>query len=76
MGYCYREAPRGDWDSGWRFTAGDESDEYMEDTNHAVSVPLREAAACDRDVLPILSTPAPCAFARGEGGLEQLKNIH
>jgi len=39
-------------------------------------VPLREAAACDRDVLPILSTPAPCAFARGEGGLEQLKNIH
>lgn len=25
VGYCYREKPDDDWDSGWRFTAGDES---------------------------------------------------
>ena len=34
VGYCYREEPEeGDenWDSGWRFTAGDESDSYMDD---------------------------------------------
>ena len=31
VGYCYREEPDGGWDSGWRFTAGDESDEYMDD---------------------------------------------
>ena len=30
VGYCYREKPDGDWDSGWRFTAGDESEEYMD----------------------------------------------
>ena len=35
VGYCYREKPGGDWDSGWRFTAGDESDEYMDDPNNA-----------------------------------------
>ena len=27
VGYCYREEPDNGWDSGWRFTAGDESDE-------------------------------------------------
>ena len=37
VGYCYREKPDGDWDSGWRFTAGDESDEYMDDPNNAGS---------------------------------------
>ena len=35
VGYCYREKPDGDWDSGWRFTAGDESEEYMDDPNNA-----------------------------------------
>ena len=35
VGYCYREEPDGGWDSGWRFTAGDESDEYMDDPNNA-----------------------------------------
>ena len=35
IGYCYREEPDGGWDSGWRFTAGDESDEYMDDPRKA-----------------------------------------
>lgn len=35
VGYCYREQPDGDWDSGWRFTAGDESEAYMDDPNNA-----------------------------------------
>ena len=35
VGYCYREEPDGGWDSGWRFTAGDERDEYMDDPNNA-----------------------------------------
>ena len=38
VGYCYREEPDGGWDSGWRFTAGDESDEYMDDPNNAVDL--------------------------------------
>ena len=35
VGFCYREKSDGDWDSGWRFTAGDESDEYMDDPNNS-----------------------------------------
>jgi len=75
VGYCYREPPCGDWDSGWRFTAGDESDEYMQNPRHSDIYTLNCLANYDRDILPILRTPAPCAFARGGSGLERLKNI-
>jgi len=75
VGYCYREPSCGDWDSGWRFTAGDESDEYMRSPRHSDIYTLNCLANYDRDILPVLQTPAPCAFARGGGGLERLKNI-
>jgi len=75
VGYCYREPPCGDWDSGWRFTAGDESDEYMQSPRHSDIYTLNCLANYDEDILPILPTPAPCAFARGGAGLERLKNI-
>ena len=76
VGYCCREEPAGDWDSGWRFTAGDESDEYMDDPRHSDVYTLNRTANYDAAILPILDTPAPCAFAKGRGGeLERLKNI-
>ena len=75
VGYCCREEPAGDWDSGWRFTAGDESDEYMDDPRHSDVYTLNCIANYDATILPILETPAPCAFAKGEVGLERLKNI-
>ena len=76
VGYCYREQPAGDWDSGWRFTAGDESGEYMDNPRHSDVYSLNCIANYDAAILPILDTPAPCAFAKGrDGGLERLKNI-
>ena len=75
VGYCYREAPCGDWDSGWRFTAGDESDEYMQNPKHSDIYTLNCLANYDSAILPVLTAAAPCAFARGGGGLERLKNI-
>ncbi len=34
IGYCYREAPDSSEDSGWRFFAGDEPQEYIEDPSN------------------------------------------
>ena len=37
VGYMYREEPDDDGDSGWRFMAGRESPEYMDEAdNHAI----------------------------------------
>ena len=71
VGYCYREKPDGDWDSGWRFTAGDESEEYMDDPNNAGIYKLNTICNDDPDIIPLLHTPAPCAFARDENGVFQ-----
>ena len=71
VGYCYREEPDGDWDSGWRFTAGDESEAYMDDPNNAGIYKLNTICNDDPDIIPLLNTPAPCAFARDENGVFQ-----
>ena len=71
VGYCYREEPNGDWDSGWRFTAGDESEAYMDDPNNAGLYKLNTICNDDPDIIPLLHTPAPCAFERDENGVFQ-----
>ena len=75
VGYCYREKPDGDWDSGWRFTAGDESEAYMDDLNNAGIYKLNTICNDDPDIIPLLNTPAPCAFERDENGVfQQIKD--
>ena len=75
VGYCYREKPDGGWDSGWRFTAGDESEAYMDDPNNAGIYKLNMICNDDPDIIPLLNTPAPCAFERDENGVfQQIKN--
>lgn len=75
VGYCYREKPDGGWDSGWRFTAGDESEAYMDDPNNAGIYKLNTICNDDPDIIPLLDTPAPCAFERDENGVfQQIKN--
>ena len=75
VGYCYREKPDGGWDSGWRFTAGDESDEYMDDPNNAGIYKLNTICNDDPDIIPLLNTPAPCAFERDENSVfQQIKD--
>ena len=71
VGYCYREKADGDWDSGWRFTAGDESDEYMDDPNNAGIYSLNTICNDDSDIIPLLNTSAPCAFERDGNGVFQ-----
>jgi len=75
VGYCYREEPDGGWDSGWRFTAGDESEAYMDDPNNAGIYKLNTICNDDPDIIPLLHTPAPCAFERDENGMfQQIKD--
>ncbi|MBC8584801.1 immunity protein Imm33 domain-containing protein [Youxingia wuxianensis] len=75
VSYCYREKPDGGWDSGWRFTAGDESEAYMDDPNNAGIYKLNTICNDDPDIIPLLNTPAPCAFERDENGVfQQIKD--
>jgi len=44
VGYMYRDRPHNEADTGWRFVAGDESSDYMDDTGIALVCALIEGA--------------------------------
>ena len=72
VGYCYREEPDpGDeaWDSGWRFTAGDESGAYMDDPDKSGVYALNTICNYDSDIIPLLDSEPGTAWSRGEDGV-------
>ncbi len=64
VGYMYREEPRNQQDSGWIFTAGQESQAYMDDAaNHGI-YDVNTIANYDPDIIAFLDAPAGTAFER------------
>ncbi|MCC9605572.1 DUF2185 domain-containing protein [Blastopirellula sp. JC732] len=64
VGYMYREPPSNPDDSGWRFFAGDESDDYVNDADNLEVYDVNTIANYDREVIPLLDSPIGSAFAR------------
>jgi hypothetical protein len=67
IGYMYRQVPRQQWDSGWVFTAGTESEQFMDDPNNHAIYDVNTVANYDPDIIPLLNTAPPCAFERQNG---------
>ncbi len=67
VGYMYREVPDFDGDSGWRFMAGRESPEYMDDAANVAIYDVNTVANYDPDIIPLLRAPVGSVFER-EGG--------
>ena len=64
VGYMYREEPDAEWDSGWRFMAGDESDDYLNNPANLQIYALNTIANYDMEIIPLLTAPINSAFAR------------
>lgn len=69
VGYMYRTKPIRPEDSGWAFTAGDESQAYMDDPNRHGIFDVNTIANYDPDIIPYLDAPVGSAFIRTEAGL-------
>ena len=67
VGYMYREEPDFESDSGWRFMAGRESPEYMDDADNIAIYDVNTVANYDPDIIPLLNAPVGSVFER-EGG--------
>ena len=65
VGYMYRENPDFVGDSGWRFTAGDEDEEYMSEPSHSGIYTLNVVANNDDDIILFLNSPIGTAYYRG-----------
>lgn len=68
IGYMCREYADHDGDSGWRFTAGDEDEEYMSNPENAGVYTLNAVANVDMDITPFLNSPVGSGFFRDENG--------
>lgn len=66
VGYMYREEPRNDQDSGWVFTAGVETQGYMDNADNHGIYDVNTIANCDPDIIPFIDAPVGAAFEREE----------
>ena len=64
----YREEPDTDFDSGWRFLSGLESDAYVNDLANVGLHDVNTIANYDPDVIPLLDAPPGSAFERDDDG--------
>ncbi|QPF76464.1 DUF2185 domain-containing protein [Roseateles sp. DAIF2] len=64
VGYMYREPPDNETDSGWRFFAGDESEEYADTPDNFAIYDVNTICNYDPAVIPYLSAPAGMAYGR------------
>lgn len=74
VGYMYREEPHNDQLSGWIFTAGQESEAYMDDADNHAIYNVNTIANYDPEIIPFLDAPAGTAFERAvpSGGFTQV----
>jgi hypothetical protein len=63
----YRENPDNDVDSGWRFFAGDETDDYANDPENIAIYDVNTIANYDPGIIPLLGAPHGSAFERHGG---------
>lgn len=67
VGFMYRAAKNGGWDSGWRFMAGLESQAYVDDPDNLAIYDVNTIANYDPDIIPLLDSPVGSAFERENG---------
>jgi hypothetical protein len=67
VGFMYREAPDDNVDSGWRFFAGLETQEYADNADNFALYDINSVANYDPEIIPLLDAPQGSAFERRDG---------
>jgi hypothetical protein len=64
VGFMYRQEPNNPQDSGWCFTTGVESQDYMDDAGNHEIYDVNTIANYDPDIIPFLGSLNGSAFER------------
>jgi hypothetical protein len=62
IGYCYRDTPETNIDSGWRFLYGDEEEDYLNNPVHSEAVYPEDMLSINPALDIILSAPVGSEF--------------
>ena len=63
VGFMYREDRDHGSDSGWRFLADDESEDYASNAANFAIYDVNPIANYDRDIIPLLDAPIGSAYS-------------
>jgi hypothetical protein len=66
IGYCYRDNPENNIDSGWRFLYGDEDEEYLDNPTNSETVYPENMLSVNPALDLILGAPAGLEFEWNE----------
>lgn len=66
VGYMYRQKPDNKQDSGWRFFAGDENEDYLDQQDNIEIMSVNTIAHYDPSIIPFLEANYDTAFAKNE----------
>ena len=72
IGYMYRENPSNESDSGWRFFAGNEDEEYTNNPDNFSIFDLNTICNYDRTIIPYLESEIGSSFEKINGELKKL----
>jgi hypothetical protein len=68
VGYMVREPTDRQYDSGWCFMSGEETQEYMDDVENHEIYDVNTIANYSPDIIPFLDAPPCSAFERDSTG--------
>lgn len=73
IGYMYKENPTSEFDTGWRFFAGDEDEQYTDNPNNFEIYELNTICNYDQDIIPYLMKPVGTKLERNDDSFVEIK---
>lgn len=64
VGFMYREEPDDEYDSGWRFFSGTETQDYADDPGNTSIYEVNTIANYDKAIIPFLDSEPGTEFER------------
>lgn len=74
IGYMYKENPTSEFDTGWRFFAGDEDEHYTDNPNNFEIYELNTICNYDQNIIPYLIKPVGTKLERNDDSFVEVKN--
>lgn len=74
IGYMYKENPTSEFDTGWRFFAGDEDEQYTDNPNNFEIYELNTICNYDQNIISYLFKPVGTKLERNDDSFVEVKN--
>lgn len=73
IGYMYRENPTSEFDTGWRFFAGDEDEQYTDSSSNFEIYELNTICNYDKTIIPYLISEIGASFEKEDNEFKKIK---